>query len=118
MRELYWVGSSREDLRAFPEEVRLAFGYGLYLAQQGDKHPGAKPLRGFTGASVMEIIERFDTNAFRAVYVVNLQSGVYVLHAFQKKSTQGIATSRRDIDLIRQRLQQAIRYDAELRRRE
>ena len=118
MRELYWVGSSRDDLRAFPEEVRLALGYGLYLAQRGDAHPHAKPLKGFAGASVMEIAERFDTNTYRAVYTVSLKSGVYVLHAFQKKATRGIAAPQREIDLVQQRLQQAIRFDGQLQRKE
>jgi phage-related protein len=100
-------------LRAFPEEVRLAFGYGLYLAQLGERHPNTKPLKGFGGASVLEIAERFDSDTYRAVYTVQLKHGVYVLHAFQKKSTRGIATSQRDIDLIRQRLRQAAVFDAQ-----
>lgn len=111
MRDLYWVGSSLDDLREFPEDVRLAFGYGLYLAQMGDRHPNARPLKGFDGASVMEIAERFDTDTYRAVYTVQLQHGVYVLHAFQKKSTRGIATNQRDLDLIRQRLLLAMQID-------
>ena len=111
MRELFWVGTSLDDLREFPEEVRLAFGYGLYLAQSGDKHPNAKPLKGFGGASVIEIAERFDTATYRVVYTVQLKHGVYVLHAFQKKSTRGIATSQRDIELIRQRLRLAMQFD-------
>ena len=97
--------------------MRLAFGYGLYLAQEGDKHPNAKPLKGFSGATVMELVERFDTNTYRAVYAVALASGVFVLHAFQKQSKRGIATQQWDIDLIRLRLRQAIGFDATLRRR-
>jgi len=112
MRELFWVGTSLDDLRVFPEEVRVAFGYGLYLAQLGDKHPNAKPLKGFGGASVMEIAERFDSDTYRAVYTVQLEHGVYVLHAFQKKSTRGIATSQRDIELIQQRLRRAMVIDS------
>ena len=118
MRELYWVGSSKEDLREFPEEVRSVFGYGLYLTQQGDMHSDAKPLKRFSGASVLEIAERFNTDTYRAVYTVGLLSGVYVLHAFQKKATRGIATPQREIELIRKRLQRAIRYDASLRDQE
>jgi phage-related protein len=63
---------------------------------------------------VMEIVERFDTNTYRAVYTVALASGVFVLHAFQKKSKQGISTPQQDIGLIRQRLRQAIDFDATL----
>ena len=107
MRELFWVGSSRDDLREFPEEVRLAFGYGLFLAQLGEKHPNAKPLKGFGGASVMEIAERFDSDTYRAVFTVQLTHGIYVLHAFQKKSKHGIATPQSEIDLIKRRLKLA-----------
>ncbi len=69
--------------------------------------PTAKPLRGFGGASVMEVIEDYDRNTYRAVYTVRFAEAVYVLHCFQKKSRQGIATDRRDIDLIKERLARA-----------
>lgn len=111
MRRLIWIGSSLEDLKQFPEEVRREFGFALYSAQLGGKHPEAKPLKGMDGASVLEIVENFDTDTYRTVYTVRLHSGIYVLHAFQKKSTQGIKTARRDIDLIRARLKAAIEDD-------
>ncbi len=116
-RELFWVGSTLDDLRAFPEEVRLEMGHALHLAQVGDKSPDAKPLRGFKGASVLEIVENFDGNTYRAVYTVRLASGVYALHAFQKKSHRGIATDQRDIELVEKRLQDAERLDREMRTR-
>jgi phage-related protein len=103
-RELFWLGSTLDDLRAFPEEVRLEMGHALHLAQLGDKSPDAKPLRGFQGAGVLEVVENHDGNTFRAVYTVKLESGVYALHAFQKKSHKGIATDQRDLELIRKRL--------------
>lgn len=102
-----WVGSARDDLRRFPQEVRREMGYALYLAENGDKHPDAKPLRGFGGAGVVEMIEDHDGNTYRAVYTVKFEGAVYVLHAFQKKSHKGIATPKSDIDLIRLRLKQA-----------
>jgi phage-related protein len=111
MRSLFWMGSSQENVKAFPEEVRRQIGFALYLAQSGEKHRDAKPLKGFGGASVLEIVEDFETDTYRAVYTVRLRSGVYVLHAFQKKSKHGIKTSKRDLDLIAQRLKEAIRYD-------
>jgi phage-related protein len=111
MRSLFWMGSSQENVKAFPEEVRRQIGFALYLAQSGEKHRDAKPLKGFGGASVLEIVEDFETDTYRAVYTVCLRSGVYVLHAFQKKSKHGIKTSKRDLDLIAQRLKEAIRYD-------
>jgi phage-related protein len=86
MRSLFWMGSSQENVKAFPEEVRRQIGFALYLAQSGEKHRDAKPLKGFGGASVLEIVEDFETDTYRAVYTVRLRSGVYVLHAFQKKS--------------------------------
>ena len=84
-------------------------GQALYTAQQGGTDPAAKPLKGFGGAKVMEIVDRHDTNTYRAVYAVQF-STIYVLHAFQKKSKKGIATPPKDLDLIRQRLAAAERH--------
>jgi phage-related protein len=108
-----WVGSSLEDLKEFPEEVSQVVGYALYLAQSGDKHPSAKPLKGFKGAGVLEVVEDFDGDTYRAVYTVKLVGVIYVLHAFQKKSKQGIATPKQDIDLIEKRLKRAKQHYAE-----
>src|SRR5437016_14545383 len=96
------MGSSREALRSFPEQVRRDIGQALYTAQQGGTDPAAKPLKGFGGAKVMEIVDRHDTNTYRAVYTVQFSGTIYVLHAFQKKSKQGIATPPKDIELNRQ----------------
>ena len=82
-------------------------GYALYLAQCGDKHPATKPLKGFKGAGVLEVVEDFDGDTYRAVYTVKFAGVIYVLHAFQKKSKQGIATPKQDIDLIEARLKRA-----------
>jgi phage-related protein len=106
-KPLFWMSSTQEDLRAFPQAVRQAMGYALYLAQVGDKHLDAKPLKGFAGARVLEIVADHDGDAFRAVYTVRFADAVYALHAFQKKSTRGIATPKREIERIRQRLKQA-----------
>ncbi len=96
MKSLFWVGSSRSDLREFPEEVRHAVGYALHVAQQGQKHPNAKPLKGFSGAGVLEVVEDFDGDTYRAVYTVRFASGIYVLHAFQKKGpTRSVHTETR-----------------------
>ncbi len=102
-----WVGSSKEDLREFPEEVRRRVGSALWDAQLGRKAPYAKPLRGFRGASVLEIVDDFDGDTYRAVYTVRFAGAVYVLHAFQKKSRRGIATPKAELDLIEQRLKRA-----------
>jgi phage-related protein len=106
-RPLAWVGTSRDDLREFPEEVRRAMGVGLRFAQRGEKHPNAKPLHGFGGAGVLEIVEDDDGETYRAVYTVTLPDAVYVLHAFQKKSTRGIKTPQRELETIHRRLREA-----------
>ena len=102
-----WVGSSREDLRSFPEEVRRQVGGALWDAQLGLKAPFAKPLKGFRGAGILEIVDDFDGDTYRAVYTVRFAGAVYVLHAFQKKSRHGIATPRAELKLIEQRLGRA-----------
>jgi phage-related protein len=104
---LVWVGSSLKDLREFPEAVKDEMGFALYEAQCGLKPLDAKPLRGFGGAKVLEIVSDYQTDTYRAVYTVKFDARVYVLHAFQKKSRKGIATSQSDIELIRRRLKQA-----------
>ena len=104
LKPVIWMGSSREDLKRFPEQVRRDIGQALYTAQQGDTDPAAKPLKGFSGAAVMEIVDRHDRNTYRAVYTVEFAGRIYVLHAFQKKSKKGIATPKHVIDLIKARL--------------
>ena len=99
-----WVGSSKQDLSGFPEEVRRRVGGALWEAQMGRKALYAKPLKGFGDASVLEILDDFDGDTYRAVYTVRFTKAVYVLHAFQKKSKRGIATSKADIHLIDRRL--------------
>jgi phage-related protein len=102
-----WIGSAKADLRTFPEEVKDSIGFALYVAQQGGKHSDAKPLRGFSGAGVLEIIEDHRGDTYRAVYTVRLAGRVYVLHAFQKKSKIGIETPKAEINLIKSRLKRA-----------
>jgi phage-related protein len=103
-KPVHWVGSSRADLRKLPPEVTRAIGQALWFAQKGDKHPAAKPLKGFAGAAVLEIVEEHASNAYRAVYTVRFARAIYVLHVFHKKSTRGIKTSRHELDLIAARL--------------
>lgn len=91
------------------------FGYALHLAQAGGKHLQAKPLRGFGSAGVLEVVEDWRGNAYRAVYTVRFEERVFVLHIFQKKSKTGIETPKPDRDLIRNRLQVAARRVKELR---
>jgi len=103
-----FMGSSRDDLRRFPEDVRTEFGYAIFAAQEGGRAPKAKPLKGIVpGAGVLEIVEDFDGNTYRVVYTVKFADAVYVLHAFQKKSKHGIKTPKHEIDLIRARFAEA-----------
>jgi len=107
MKPVRWVGSSLKDVRSFPQPVRSAVGHAIYAAQQGDTDPAAKPLKGFGGRGVMEIVADHRGDTWRAVYTVRFRDAVYVLHAFQKKSKSGIATPKKELDLIRQRLAEA-----------
>jgi phage-related protein len=104
---IVWLGSTKKAVQDFPLTVRQAVGFALFQAQLGGKHEDAKPLQGFGGAGVLEIVERFDGDTYRAVYTVKLAGVIYVLHAFQKKSKQGIKTPKQELDLIKKRLQQA-----------
>jgi phage-related protein len=104
LKPLRWVASSKKDLLTFPEVARREIGYALYFAQAGEKHPAAKPLKGFHGAGVLEVVEDHKGNTYRAVYTVRFATAVYVLHAFQKKSKRGIATPQHEIELIQDRL--------------
>lgn len=113
-RPLEWVGSSKKDLIALPSEVVDVFGYALYLAQIGERHDQAKPLRGFGSADVLEVVEDWRGNAYRAVYTIRYAARVFVLHVFQKKSKSGIATPKPDVDLIKERLKAAATRAKEL----
>ncbi len=105
----YWIASSLEDLREFPRSVRREVGRAVRIAQLGGKHESAKPLKGFRGAGVLEVVEDHDGDTYRAVYTVRLAKSVYVLHAFQKKSKKGVQTPKHVIDLIKHRLRTAER---------
>lgn len=111
MKDVIWVSDSQVQVRSFPKEARKIVGRALQAAQSGQKHKNAKPLRG-VGTGVLEITARYDTNTYRAVYTVKLGENIYVLHAFQKKSTRGIRTPKREIDLIKQRLKMAREMEA------
>ncbi len=114
LKPVVWVGSSRKDVRKFPEPVQGHIGYALYFAQRGSKHRDAKPLAGFGGAGVVEIVTDFRGDTFRAVYTLRYAGTVYVLHAFQKKSKTGRETPRHEIELIKQRLREAERIAKEM----
>lgn len=102
-----WIGSSKADLSEFPQDVRRRVGGALWEAQIGRKAPYAKPMKGFGGAGVLEVVDDFDDDTFRAIYTVRFAEVVYVLHAFQKKSRRGVAAPNAELDVIQQRLQRA-----------
>ena len=110
IKPLFWMGSSHKDLKAFPEDVQDVMGRALLDAQLNDRHPDAKPLQGFGGAGVLEMVDDFAGDTYRTVYTVRFKGAVYVLHAFQKKATRGIATPRHEMDLVRERYRAAEKH--------
>jgi phage-related protein len=101
------MASSKKDFLEFPKPVIQDVGHALWLVQEGDMPPNAKPLRGFGGASILEIVDNYDGDTYRAVYTVRFEEAVYILHCFEKKSKSGVATPRRDVALVRGRLKLA-----------
>ena len=108
----HFIGSSLDDLRALPVGIQKDFGVALDVVQQGGTPEIAKVWKG-EGPGVLELVENDAAGTYRAVYVVRLAGAVYVLHAFQKKSTQGIKTSKQDVDLVSRRLKAAEAHHAQ-----
>jgi len=106
-------GIVTERYTLLPQTVRTAVGHAIYAAQKGETDPAAKPLKGFGGRGVLEIVTDHRGDTWRCVYTVRFRDAVYVLHAFQKKSKSGIATPNRELELVRQRLAEAERNHRE-----
>jgi len=106
LKPVVWIGDSLRALKSFPSAVQDEVGYAVFLAQRGEKHLAAKPMKGL-GAGVLEVVADHRGDTFRAVYLVRFADRVYVLHAFQKKAKRGIATPQTEIDLIKRRLKRA-----------
>jgi len=113
-KPLYWITSSHKDLKKFPVDVQADIGTALRFAQEGEKSSSAKPLKGL-GSGVYEIVDNYNTDTYRAVYTVHFEDAVYVLHCFQKKSKSGIATPKKDVEIIHARLKVAEAMAKELR---
>jgi phage-related protein len=111
LREVEWVGSSLQDLQKFPIRVKREMGFALHRIQEGKKPAETKPLKGL-GSGILEIVSDFDKGTYRTIYAVKLGTKIYVLHAFQKKSTIGIKTPKHEIELIKSRLLEAKRLAA------
>jgi phage-related protein len=107
IKPVAWVGSSYKDFRSFPDPVQDVMGFALYQAQIGRIHANAKPLKGFGGATILEIVDDHRGDTYRTVYTVKFENAIYVLHAFQKKSKKGIKTPKEEIELVRRRLKAA-----------
>ena len=102
-RPVSWIGAALKELRTFPQPVQSICLATLTIAAEGGKADIAKPLHGF-GSGVFEIALPHRGDAFRVVYAVQVAEEIWVLHAFQKKSTQGVKTPKWEIDLIADRL--------------
>jgi phage-related protein len=102
-RPLLWEGSSKRDFKEFPIEVQKDFGVALFIVQIGGTPPSAKSWKGL-GSGVFELVDDYFGDTYRTVYTIRFRDSVHVLHAFQKKSKSGIATPRRDVELIASRL--------------
>lgn len=102
-KPIIWIKSSRRDLCSLPEPVQDEIGFALYQAQKGGMSHKAKAFKGFKSASVLEIVERSVGETYRAVYTVEFEKVIAVLHVFHKKSKEGIKTPKQDIDLIKSR---------------
>ena len=107
LKPINFVGPSRIDLLTFPERVRRDIGYALYTVQRGKKPVNSKPLKGFGGAVVQEIVENYKGDTYRVIYTVQFAKAIYVLHCFQKKSKKGKATPKQEMDLVKNRLRVA-----------
>jgi phage-related protein len=105
-RPLVWLGDSRKSLRDFPDGAKKQLGDELQLMQFGGMPKDAKPFKG-VGSGVVEIALRYASDSYRVVLALQIGSRIYILHAFQKKSKSGVATPKRDVDLIKKRYAQA-----------
>lgn len=106
-RDIIYLGSTEKDANKLPKEVKELFSYALIVARAGGEHEDAKPLKGFGGRGVMEVVADDREGTFREVYTVRFEEAIYVLHIFQKKSKKGIETPKQDLDLIKKRLKWA-----------
>jgi phage-related protein len=114
-KPLFWIGGSKKDLLTLPTDVVRFFGHALDFAQHGDQHNAAKILKGFGGGGVLEVVESDVGGTYRAIYTVKFEAAVFVLHCFQKKSKSGIATPKKDMDIIHVRLKMAEALAKEMR---
>jgi len=107
-KPIEWIGSTKNDLKSFPEDVQDVMGHSLHIAQNGGKADNAKPLSGIVKSGrIFEVVDDYDGDTYRAVYTVKFEKSIYALHAFKKKSKTGKATPKPDVDLIKARYKRA-----------
>jgi len=116
VKPVWWIGSTKKDLLALPEEVQHQVGFALFQVQCGKMPAEAKPLKGFGGATVQEIVVDYNRDTYRAVYTVRFAERIYVLQVFKKKAKSGIATPKSDLDLMERRLKQAVEMEKNRRK--
>ena len=104
-RPVSWIKAAEKDFLKFPAATQREGRIALTIAADGAKADIAKPLKGF-GAGVLEIVLKHRGDAYRVVYAVKIDTDVWVIHAFQKKSKKGIATPKAEIDVVKSRLKQ------------
>jgi len=102
-REIAWITAARKDFGKFPVPAQRIAARALTVAAEGGKADIAKPLKGF-GSGVFEVVLPYRTDAYRVIYAVQIGEALWVVHAFQKKSSTGIKTSQQDIELVRERI--------------
>ena len=117
-KRIIWVGSSEKDFLAFPDDVQSDMEGALTYASLGGKAEHVKPLKGFSGASVLEILEDDSSGTYRCIYTVKYPTRIYVLHAFKKKSHKGISTPKEHIDMVERRLKRAAELEVEFLKQE
>jgi phage-related protein len=106
LRSVVWLGDSKKNLRDFPDRAQKLLGDELQLIQFGGMPKDARPFKG-VGSGIVEIALRYASDAYRVVLALQIGSRIYILHSFQKKSKRGIATPKRDVDLIKKRYAEA-----------
>lgn len=106
MKEVIWIGTSKEDLKEFPQDVQRVMGYALHHAQEGSRANNTSILKGFGSANVIEIKDNSESGTYRTVYTVEKPEYVFVIHAFHKKSKEGKEVPKKDKDKIERRLKE------------
>jgi phage-related protein len=107
VKPLRLIDAARDELMDIPAQARRDFGYDLFLVQTGDTPNNASPFEGSSGATIMKLVQRHDSDTYRCVYTAKFEQAIYVLHVFKKKSTSGIATPRREIETVNARFKLA-----------